>query len=154
MIGRLPPGSRLRQAFLSRSVQLAVEAYNRRDLDAALIGYDSEFEYFPPRSWVELGLVEQCYRGADGYRRYEASFAEAWGAANAFEPVELIDLGERIVLLADAPMRGKGSGVPVTTAYANVSTLKDGLVIRMQEYMDHAEALEAVGLAGRRPEFR
>ena len=27
--------------------QLAVEAYNRRDLDAVVIGYDSDLEYYP-----------------------------------------------------------------------------------------------------------
>ena len=63
------------------------------------------------------------------------------------EPVELIDLGDRLVVLADAPMRAQGSGVSLTEAFAVVSTIKDGKVIRYQEYFDHAEALAAVGLA-------
>jgi ketosteroid isomerase-like protein len=37
--------------------------------------------------------------------------------------------------------------VPLTEAYALVLTLKGGRVVRIQEYFDHAEALEAVGLS-------
>jgi len=38
LIGKLPPGSRVRQPVLQRAVRLAVEAYNRRDLDTVAIG--------------------------------------------------------------------------------------------------------------------
>jgi ketosteroid isomerase-like protein len=40
----------------------------------------------------------------------------------------------------------QASGVSLTEAYALVSTLRDGRVIRHQEYFDHAQVLEAVGL--------
>jgi ketosteroid isomerase-like protein len=50
-------------------------------------------------------------------------------------------------MLADGTMRAQASGVPLANAYASVSTLKDGRAIRVQEYYDHAEALEAVGLS-------
>jgi hypothetical protein len=59
-IGKMPPGSRLRQATLWRGVRLGVEAYNRRDLDAVLIGWHPEFEYHPDRDWVKAGLVERA----------------------------------------------------------------------------------------------
>jgi ketosteroid isomerase-like protein len=146
LIGKLAPGSRLRQASLWRSARLALEAYNRRDLDAVVIGCDPEFEYRPGRQWVEAGLVERCYRGLEGYRNYVASTDEVWGGENYLRPVELVDLGERIVMLADAPMRAQASGVPLTEAFALVATLKDGRTIHAQEYYDHAEALKSVGL--------
>ena len=57
LIGRLPLGSRLRQAAVWRSARLAAEAYNRRDLAAALIGCHPEFEYYTDRAWVEAGLL-------------------------------------------------------------------------------------------------
>jgi ketosteroid isomerase-like protein len=145
-IAKLPPASRLRQAAWSRAVRLASEAYNRRDLDAVVLGYHPEVEYLPARNWVEAGFFEPCYRGRDGYREYVATTAEVFGAEVYFKPVELIDLGERMVVLANAPMRAQASGVPLTEKFAYVWTLKDGRVIRLQEYYDHAEALEAVGL--------
>jgi ketosteroid isomerase-like protein len=147
LIDRLPPGSRLRQAVLSRAVRLGAEAYNRRDLDAVVIAYHPELEYCPARNWVEAGFFEPCYRGAEGYRKYVAITAEVFGAEVYFKPVELIDLGDRIVMLANVPMRAQASGVPLIEAFAYVSTMKDGRVIRLQEYYDHAEALAAVGLS-------
>jgi ketosteroid isomerase-like protein len=146
LLGRLSPGSRLRQAALSRAVRLGLDAYNRRDLDAVVIGWHPEFEYHPGRQWVEAGLVEPCYRGLEGYRNYVATVDEVWGGENYLKPVKLIDLGARIVVLADGRMRAQASGVPLTEAFAIVSTLKEGRATRHQEYYDHAEALEAAGL--------
>jgi ketosteroid isomerase-like protein len=147
MIGKLAPSSRLRQSALRRAAQLGMAAYNRRDLDAVVIGWDPEFEYLPGRAWVEAGLVEQSYCGLEGYRKYIGSVDEVWGGENYLKPVELIDLGERIVILADGSMRAQASGVPLAEAFASVATLKDGRLVRQQEYYDHVEALEAVGLS-------
>ena len=62
------------------------------------------------------------------------------------EPVELIDLGDRFVILYNLPVRAQASGVPFTEQFASVGELKNGKVIRQHEYLDHTEALEAVGL--------
>lgn len=142
---RLPLGSRLRQAAVWRGMRLAVEAYNRRDLDPLGIGYHRDFEYCPAQSWVEAGFFEPSYRGLEGHRRYVESTAEVFGAEVHVKPVELIDLGERIVVLATAPMRAQASGIRLTEAFAMVSTLEDGQVIRIQEYYDYDEALRAAG---------
>jgi ketosteroid isomerase-like protein len=148
LIGRLPPRSRLRQAALWRAIRLAVEAYNRRDLDAVALGFPPDLEYYPYREFVEAGLAEPCYRGPAGYRTYIEGTYEVWGADVRLEPTELIDLGDRLVLLADMPMRAQASGVPLGETYACVSTLKDGRVICQRDFLDQSEALEAVGLRG------
>jgi ketosteroid isomerase-like protein len=147
LIGKLPPRSRLRQAAVWRGARLSLEAYNRRDMDAVGIGYHPEFEYHPARKWVESGLLEPCYRGLEGHKQYVASTAEVFGGEVYVKPVELIDGGERIAILANAPMRAQASGIELTEAFALVSTFEDGRVIRTQEYYDYAEALEAVGLS-------
>jgi len=150
-IAKLPPRSRFRQSTVLRGARRAIEAYNRRDMDAMGIGYHPEFEYLPARNWVEAGMLEPSYRGLEGHKRYVASTAEVFGAEVYVKPVELIDLGERIVLLANVPMRAQVSGIELTEAFALVSTMKDGLVISIQEYYDHdealREALEAAGLS-------
>jgi ketosteroid isomerase-like protein len=147
LIARLPPRSRLRQAVIWRAVGLAVEAYNRRDLDGVASGFHPDVEYYPYREFVEAGLAEPCYRGRSGYHAYIASTYEVWGADVRLEPTELIDLGDRFVLLADMPMRARGSGVALSEKYACVSTLEQGRVIRQQEFLQQAQALEAVGLS-------
>jgi ketosteroid isomerase-like protein len=147
LISKLRPRSRFRQAAVLRAVTLSIEAYNRRDLEAVVATWDPDFEYCPDTKWVEAGLVEACYRGLTGYRRYIAAADEVWGGANYLKPEELIDLGERIVSLANGSMRARASGVPLTEAYAVVITLQNGRGSHFQEYFDHAEALKAAGLS-------
>jgi len=147
LIGQLPPRSRLRQVFLWHAWRLALEAYNRRDLEVVAAGFQPDLEYYPYREFVEAGLAEPCYHGPSGYRTYIEGTYEVWGADVRLEPKELIDLGDRMVVLADMPMRAQASGVPLGETYACVATLKDGRVFRQSDFLDHAEALKAVGLA-------
>jgi ketosteroid isomerase-like protein len=148
LIARLPPSSRLRQAGLQRTTRLALEAYNRRDLEAAVTAFHPDLEYYPYREFVEAALVEPCYHGPSGYIAYIESTYEVWGRDVRLEPTELIDLGDQLVVLADMPMRAQASGVPLAQTYATVATLKDGRVIRQRDFLSHAEALEVVGLSG------
>ena len=147
LVGMLPPASRLRQAAVTRALRLSVEAYNRRDLDAVVIAYRQDLEYYPYREFVEAALAEPCYHGPSGYRSYIAATYDVWGTDVRLEPTEFIDLGDRLVLLADMPMRAQASGVQLKQTYAGVSTLKHGRVIRQDDFLDHAEALAAVGLS-------
>lgn len=59
----------------------------------------------------------------------------------------LIDTGDdRVVALTRQSATGKESGVPVELNLGMVYELKDGRVIRMTNYLTHAEAFEAAGL--------
>ncbi len=146
LVARLPPSSRLRQALMWRGIRLSAEAFNRRDLDALAPTRDPDFEFHPPREAVESGFFEPCYRGAAGYGRYVSELSDVWGADMRIESMELIDMGDRLVLLFDAPVRARASGVPLTGKLASVATLANGRVIHQQDYFDHDEAVEAVGL--------
>ena len=146
LIGRLSASSRLRQAAIGRGVRLGVEAYNRRDLEAAFVGWDRGFELRPGREWVEDGLVEPSYRGVEGFRRYAEAADRIAGGKLYLRRVELIDFGARLLILADAPPHPKPSDAPPSDPFASLAELEDGRVIRAQEYFDHPEALEAAGL--------
>jgi hypothetical protein len=145
-IGDRPPGSRLRQTAIRRGVRLGVEAYNRRDLEAAVVGWDRDFEYRPGDEWVSEGLVEPCYRGLEGYRKYAEAADRIESGPLYLRRVELIDLGERLLILADAPTRAQPNDAPPTDPFATLADLDEGRVVRVQEYFDHAEALAAAGL--------
>ena len=146
LLGRLSPTSRLRRAAVGRAVRLGLEAWNRRDLDAFQLGRQPDYEYYPARELVEAGLAEPCYRGPAGYRDQLSRWFESWGTDARIEKAELIDLGDQLVSLADVSTRGKASGVPHTQQYGWIFTVEDGKVREQHEYLDHAEALEAVGL--------
>jgi ketosteroid isomerase-like protein len=143
LLSRLPPGSRVRQAVLWRVTRLSVEAYNRRDLDDVVAAYHPDLEYYPYREFVEAGLAEPCYYGPSGYQAYISATYDVWGTDVLLEPTELIDLGDRVVFFADPPLRAQASGTPLAQTYAGVSTLKDGRVIRQDDFLNHAEALGA-----------
>ena len=145
LVGRLPPASRFRQAAVWRGTRLAMEAFNRGDIDAAVGPGHPDFEMHAPRELVEVGFFDSCYRGAAGFRDYLATWSEVFGFR--VEPVELIDLGDRVVLLADLPVRAQASGVPFTGKIATVSDMRDGKATRVHTYLNHAEALKAAGLA-------
>jgi hypothetical protein len=129
-----------------RGIRLSAEAFNRRDLEALTPTRDRNFEFHPPREGVEAGFFEPCYRGAGGYRRYVSELSDVWGADMRIESLELIDMGDRLVMLLDAPLRAQASGVRLTSKLASVATLANGRVIHQQDYFDHDEALQAVGL--------
>jgi ketosteroid isomerase-like protein len=56
-------------------------------------------------------------------------------------------VGDRVVVLQHERRRGRGSGVEVESETAVLFDLRDGLVIRLQGFMDREDALEAAGLA-------
>jgi hypothetical protein len=60
LIDRLPPSSRLRQAVLWRSMRATMEAWNRRDLDVALLGQHPDCKHHPPREFVEAGVRDSA----------------------------------------------------------------------------------------------
>jgi ketosteroid isomerase-like protein len=112
-------------------------------MEAVGIGYHPEFEYHPAREWVESGMLEPVYEGLEGHRRYVAGTAEVFGGEVYLRPTELIDLGDRQVMLANVPMRAQASGIELTEEFALVSKIKDGMIYRIEEYYDHEQAIAA-----------
>jgi ketosteroid isomerase-like protein len=60
---------------------------------------------------------------------------------------DLIDTtGDSVLLMNRATGRGRDSGATVELAFFSVATLKDGKLIKLVNYGEHAEARKAVGL--------
>jgi ketosteroid isomerase-like protein len=147
VIAQLSPQSRLRRALLARTVQNGLAAYDRGDIEVVVLAYDADVEFLAPVEHGEgiLGF-RSSFRGVDGYREFDTAWRSAWGALRV-EPQELIDLGDRFLVIAQMKGRGGGSGASVSQDVAMLLTLnRAGLVVREQRYFDHSEALEAVGL--------
>jgi ketosteroid isomerase-like protein len=61
---------------------------------------------------------------------------------------EVTDLGDSQVLaVVRLAMKGKASDIDVNATIFSIVTVEDGLIIRLDEYLERAEALEAVGLS-------
>ena len=83
-----------------------------------------------------------------GFAAMRADF-ERW--ASAFDELEvtveeIIDAGDQVVMVAQHKGRGHASGVEVDMRLYEVYTLREGKVSRVDEYIERAEALKAVGL--------
>ena len=91
--------------------------------------------------------LNTVYRGADEARQFWHEWFSAWETLS-FD-YELVDAGERVVMLVDMQMRGRSTGIEVPFGkFAWVSTFRDGLVVNVKLYMSQSEALEACGLLG------
>jgi hypothetical protein len=105
---RLPHGSRLRRAWLSRTVRQGCEAANRRDFDLLFVGLDPAIEFELPGSlvggYVPPDLVG-VHHGHGGYLRVWECLMEAWEDLR-LEPEEVIDLGDRLLVA------GRSVGTP------------------------------------------
>jgi ketosteroid isomerase-like protein len=99
---------------------------------------------FDPR--VVLNPIDE-----DASSGFDAMRADMERWASAFDELkvtieELIDAGDRVVVVAHHRGRGRASGVEVDTRFYEVYALHGGKVSRVDEYADRAEALEAAGL--------
>ncbi len=91
------------------------------------------------------GLEEgRVIRGLSEIRRDYERVEEQWDE-HRIEPQELIDAGDRVVVLQREYQRGRNSGVELVVDTATILDLRDGRIVRIQGYMNPVEALEAVG---------
>ncbi len=140
---RLDPRSRLRRLLLRRAVDSGWASFERRDfeLNFLLFASDTLFE-FPP-AMQTLGLPAS-FRGLEGRIEAMNKLFEVWGSE--LEPLYMLDLGNRLLNLGLWRTRGRGSGVVLDQAIAQLVTVRDGLVIRDQTFMSWDEGLRAAGL--------
>ena len=123
-------------------VRGAVAAWDRGDRQAALAYLDDDVvidatrRHFNPMTYV----------GRAGVRQMGSDMDEVW-ADFRMEVLELIDAGDRVVLVVHAVGRGKASGVEIEMPGAQVMTIRDGRIVRwVIGYADRHQALEAAGL--------
>jgi uncharacterized protein len=84
--------------------------------------------------------------GLDAMRDDFARWASAFEALEV-SAEEFIDAGDRVLVTAYHRGRGRTSGVEVDGRFYVVYTLRDGKVVRVDEYVDRAEALEVAWLS-------
>jgi ketosteroid isomerase-like protein len=106
--------------------------------------YHPEVELTTPPLFAGLG-DEPVTRGREERVRFQRRWTAEWGEVR-FEPEEVIDLSARVLVMARMTGSGFGSGVAVDNEWATLITISAGRVIREQDFVDHGEALEAVGL--------
>src|SRR5919109_1338882 len=121
--------------------QAFIDAYNRRDFDAALENFDPEVDWVLPA----LQRSDSC-KGRDEIRRFWEGLDDTFEELR-LDPQEAVDGGDRVALRLRFYGRGKGSGAELDTEmYHQVTTFRDGRIVRVEYFTSWPEALEAAGV--------
>jgi len=86
------------------------------------------------------------YRGREGVRRRLEEWLESFDDYT-YEISRIVDCGgDEVLVEATEVGRGAISGAEVRSTHYELLTIRGGLIVRIREYYDEANALEAAGL--------
>ncbi|MDQ3729064.1 MAG: nuclear transport factor 2 family protein [Actinomycetota bacterium] len=119
-------------------VKRIFRGWDESGVEGMLPFFHEDIEYRPME---EGGAVH----GHDALRRYFERWMEPWEQFQV-APTDLRSCGDSVFNGVDMKGRGRGSGVETTMEYWQVWRFSDVRAARWEEYLDRAEALEAVGL--------
>ena len=119
-----------------------IEAYNRRDFDAAVADFDSGIEWVLPE-----GQSSDSCQGPGAIIRFWEGLDETFDELE-LRPQEFVDAGDHVATRLRHYGRGKRSGVVIDEElYHQVATFRDGRIVRMEYFADWGQALAATGLS-------
>lgn len=136
----------MRRAIVRIVCRRVLEAANRGDYEAAFAVLPPDYETYPPQEMVGLGF-EPVYRGPDERLGLQLRWLDQLGEFQQ-EAKEVIDIGDRIVLLGWMRGTGLGSGAEFESEVSYLVEFAGGRLSREHFFRFHAEALEAAGLTG------
>ena len=116
----------------------AVDAFNRRDIDAILALSHPDMEH--------VALGGETYRGHDDVRAWwEETFS---GIGDVFVEAQGVrDFGDTVLLAARLRGHGTSSRVPFDQSIWTVHRWSEGQMVRWTSHLHEPEALAAVGLS-------
>jgi ketosteroid isomerase-like protein len=120
-------------------VRRSFEAFNAGDMRALAACWTDDVVFDGSRA------MEGVYRGKDACRRFLAGVLES-------SPIEQSDLaisrvGERVVVVARARVKGSASGAEAETRLAYVYELRDGLICHQEIHPDADRLLAELDIA-------
>jgi uncharacterized protein len=123
-------------------VRRAFEAWNAGDMDRLRALYDPDAIMRAPPGWPEPGP----FVGRDAVMREFTHLREAFDEDSLEFMSDFATSGDRVIVRAAWRMIGRGpeGNMETTVAY----TVRRGLVLGLEFFWDHDEALEAAGLSG------
>ena len=118
-----------------------IDAYNRRDFDAATEWFDPEIDFvLPAHQSADSG------RGSDHVIRFFEGIDETFDELR-LQPQEFVDGGHHVATRLRHHAQGKGSGLVLDEElYHQVTTFRGGRMVRIEYFADWTAALEAAGL--------
>jgi ketosteroid isomerase-like protein len=107
-----------------------------------VLGIDEALTYADP-DIVWNPAEESATRGHDAIRASLTRWKSEWDDYELL-PEEFEPMGDSVLVTVRLRARGRGSGIPVEARFYEVYTLRDGKILRMDQFTERSEALEAV----------
>lgn len=117
-------------------IRESYEALNQGRFDWVADHVPPDFELVP----TPFSDISETFVGPDGVSQFYAELAEAWETVRT-DVDEVVDLGDRVVVLGRIHNRGRGSGIEVDAVAAHLWTVEDGVPMRVELIGDREEAL-------------
>jgi ketosteroid isomerase-like protein len=117
------------------------EAFNRHDFASAFAGLPEDTEWHPVRNAPGTSPMRGREEIISAFEDLLSEFPD-WQV----DPQEFIAAPGAMVVRLVATASGRASGAAVRQPFTQVWELEGGGPIKVREYFDHVEALEAVGL--------
>jgi ketosteroid isomerase-like protein len=128
------------------TLQRARAAWDADDLEAFLAETDPEVEWHTAIQQALEGK-KTTYRGHDGVRKAWGELrGESWGGITS-QVEEIRDLGESALVLGHLDVTGRTTGIGFGEELGALVTFRGGKILRSEDFLSHAEALEAAGLS-------
>ena len=127
-------------------VQRAVEAWNADDLDAFLAELEptSSGTLRSSRALRERQLPTEVMTAREGFGG--GTIAGDARERLTYRPQEFRDLGESVLALGHIDLTARVTGIEFRQEVGEVCDLRAGKIVRIRNFLTHAEAIEAAGL--------
>jgi ketosteroid isomerase-like protein len=116
-----------------------MDAFGRGDWDTLAATLDPDILLRADPRWPEQRIY-----GREAVIAFWRGLRESWGPDAHVEKV--VDLGDRLLIRWRFIVRGHHSGVRGEQSISAVQTYREGRLILIENFLEHDEALKAVGL--------
>jgi ketosteroid isomerase-like protein len=124
---------------MSQETMEVVRKFLLLEVDEALAYADPDIVWNPAE--------ESAAQGHDAVRASLVRWKGEWDDYGLL-PEEFEQMGDRVVAAVRVRGRGRGSGVEVDARFYDVFTLREGKIVRMDQFTQRSEALAAAGVRG------
>lgn len=119
-------------------VRRVYEAWAAQDPDGAMEQFHDDMEWTPPQDEPDSATVH----GKEAFLGFLLTWYSSFEDFRS-EPLEYIDLGDRVAVPQVIKGRMRGTGVDVTVEETHVYRLEDGKIAEVHGYRTKEEAMEA-----------
>jgi ketosteroid isomerase-like protein len=86
------------------------------------------------------------FRGREEFSRFVAEIDQDFEGGAKQDIKEIFATGDRVVARTDWGGKGRASGIELRSDLTTIFTVRDGKIVKLEYFFDHATALEAAGL--------